>query len=139
MLYSIFRYHNQGIIFLNYGEYYEKEFTVKWDNGDKAGGIAGYFVDNSKYSIENNVVKDTTITAYRDFGGIVGASYTVNYIKNNTANNITLLINKEFNYKNYSSNEEHLVSGIVGRIITNGGIDPSNKATNVSISILELK
>lgn len=139
MLYSIFRYHNQGIIFLNYGEYYEKEFTVKWNNGDKAGGIAGYFVYEGKHSIENNVVKDTTITAYRDFGGLVGASNTVNYIKNNTADNITLLINNEHNYKNYNSIETHLVSGIVGRIITNGVIDPSNKATNVSISILELK
>lgn len=103
------------------------------------GGIAGYFVDEGKHSIENNVVKDTTITAYRDFGGIVGASNTVNYIKNNTADNITLLINNEHNYKKYNSIEAHLVSGIVGRIITNGVIDSSNKATNVSISLLELK
>lgn len=112
------------------GEYYEKEFTVKWDNGDKAGGIAGYFVYEGKHSIEK-------ITAYKDFGGIVGASNTVNYIKNNTANNITLLINKEFNYKNYSSNEEHLVSGIVGRIINSVEIDSSNKASNVNISLLK--
>ena len=113
------------------GEYYEKEFTVKWDNGDKAGGIAGYFVYEGKHSIEK-------ITAYRDFGGIVGASNTVNYIKNNTADNITLLINNENNYKNYNSIETHLVSGIVGRIINSGEIDSSNKATNVSISLLEL-
>lgn len=40
--------------------------------------------------------------------------------------------------KKYNSNEEHLVSGIVGRIINGGEIDSSNKATNVSISLLEL-
>lgn len=41
-------------------------------------------------------------------------------------------------YEKYNSNEEHLVSGIVGRIINSGEIDSSNKATNVSISLLEL-
>lgn len=111
--------------------------TGNWDNGDKAGGIAGYFVDEGKHSIENNVVKDTTITSYRDFGGIVGASNTVNYIKNNTADNITLLINNEHNYNDYNSIETHLVSEIVGRIINSGEIDSSNKASNVNISLLK--
>lgn len=110
--------------------------TGNWDNGDKAGGIAGYFVDKNKFSIKNNVVKDTTITAYRDFGGLIGTADTTNNIKENNADNIYLLINNEHNYKNYSSNEGHLVSGTVGRVANSGTIDSSNKETNVHIAIL---
>ena len=41
-----------------------------YDNGDKAGGIIGYYVTGDK--VTNCSAKNLTITAYRDFGGIVG-------------------------------------------------------------------
>ena len=43
---------------------------TSYDNGDKAGGIIGYYVVDDKVS--NCTAKNLTITAYRDFGGIVG-------------------------------------------------------------------
>ena len=43
-----------------------------WDNGDKVGGIAGF----AQGTIENCAVSSTKITAYRDIGGIAGASGT---------------------------------------------------------------
>ena len=47
------------------------EFIVdSYDNGDKAGGIIGYYVVND--NVSNCTAKNLTITAYRDFGGIVG-------------------------------------------------------------------
>ena len=41
-----------------------------YDNGDKAGGIIGYYVTSDK--VTNCSAKNLTITAYRDLGGIVG-------------------------------------------------------------------
>lgn len=44
----------------------------EYDNGDKAGGIAGYLVSGDK--VINCSVKNLTVTAYRDVGGLVGCS-----------------------------------------------------------------
>ena len=41
-----------------------------YDNGDKAGGIIGYYVTDD--NVTSCTAKNLTITAYRDFGGIVG-------------------------------------------------------------------
>ena len=41
-----------------------------YDNGDKAGGIIGYYVTDDK--ITNCTAKNLTITAYRELGGITG-------------------------------------------------------------------
>ena len=41
-----------------------------YDNGDKAGGIIGYYVTGDK--VTNCSAKNLTITAYRDLGGITG-------------------------------------------------------------------
>ena len=43
---------------------------TSYDNGDKAGGIIGYYVTDDK--VTNCSAKNLTITAYRDFGGITG-------------------------------------------------------------------
>ena len=43
---------------------------TSYDNGDKAGGIIGYYVTGDK--VTNCSAKNLTITAYRDFGGITG-------------------------------------------------------------------
>ena len=43
---------------------------ASYDNGDKAGGIIGYYVVGDK--VENCTAKNLTITAYRDLGGITG-------------------------------------------------------------------
>ena len=44
--------------------------TTEYDNGDKVGGIAGWCTG----TIEKCVVSETTLTAYRDVGGIAGSS-----------------------------------------------------------------
>lgn len=44
----------------------------EYDNGDKAGGIAGYLVGGDK--VIDCSVKNLTVTAYRDVGGLVGCS-----------------------------------------------------------------
>lgn len=44
----------------------------EYDNGDKVGGIAGYLVSGDK--VIDCSVKNLTVTAYRDVGGLVGCS-----------------------------------------------------------------
>jgi predicted ribosomally synthesized peptide with SipW-like signal peptide len=41
-----------------------------YDNGDKAGGLIGCSCDY--YGVEGNTVKNSSITAYRDVGGLIG-------------------------------------------------------------------
>ena len=84
------------------------------DNGDKAGAICGYAVT---INITNCSVKDTTIKAYRDFGGILGCSNSKKInVTGNTAENVTLVIDNDVNYKNYTTDAEHNANAIVGRI-----------------------
>ena len=59
-----------------------------YDYGDKAGGIVGLMGDWSD-KVTNCYVEDVTITAYRDFGGIVGAGHGT--ISNNKVNGAYLI------------------------------------------------
>ena len=81
------------------------------DNGDKAGGIAGYAVS---LNITNCTVKNSTIKAYRDFGGILGYAHKKVVATGNTVENVTLIIDNDFNYKEYTTDAEHDGNLVVG-------------------------
>ena len=104
----------------------------KWDNGDKAGVIVGYYAgDNTSTSIENNTVTASSVTAYRDFGGIAGSALdgANALVKNNKVNGLTLRVDNTHNYKNYTQQSEHNVNGAIGR----GGDGVDNTTNNVTI------
>ena len=91
-----------------------------WDNGDKAGGIAGYVAN---VIVKNNSVRNTHITAYRDLGGIVGYANNATVTGNNIEN-VNITIDATNNYKNYLSKAEYGANNIIGKIggtTTNGG------------------
>ena len=93
------------------------------DNGDKVGGICGYAVS---LNITNCSVKDTTIKAYRDFGGILGCSNDSDvFVSGNTVENVTLVIDNDVNYKNYTTDAEHNANSIVGRM-NSGKVENNN-------------
>ncbi len=99
-----------------------------YDNGDKVGGIMGYLLNGT---IKNNTVKNATITAYRDLGGIVGMADDANTkVINNTIENVTLVVDKTHNYKNYTTQEQHNVASIVGR---NGNATVSSNTGEATI------
>ena len=83
----------------------------KWDNGDKAGAIAGYAVS---LNITGCTVENTTIKAYRDFGGIIGYAHKYMKVTGNTVSGLNLEIDNKHNYKNYASDAEHDGNLIVG-------------------------
>ena len=96
------------------------KLTGTWNNGDKTGGIAGYFAPENTFKVAGNTVSDTTIVGYRDLGGIVG--YAKDSVTNNKVINVTIIQNNAYNYKNYTSNEATDAGSIVGE----GAVDASN-------------
>ncbi len=93
------------------------------DNGDKAGAVVGYAY---AITVTENVVSNTTIQAYRDFGGIVGmaqentttdphSEYAV--VSNNTiGENVKLIVDNTTNYQNYEIRSKYNVGQYVGRV-----------------------
>lgn len=88
-----------------------------WDNGDKVGGVVGYM---HKADIRDCTVENTTIKGYRDIGGIAGyigkdgESVEIAVVKNCTISNVTILVDKTYNYKNYVDIDDHDAKSIVG-------------------------
>ncbi len=84
-----------------------------YDNGDKVGGIAGWAACGE---ITGNTVKNTTIRAYRDLGGILGCNnaddvYTV--VSSNTIENVTLY--QDITYDCGKAESELYVGSFTGR------------------------
>lgn len=84
-----------------------------YDNGDKAGGIIGYYVTDDK--VTNCSAKNLTITAYRDFGGITGCG-PQSGMTNCSVENIILV---QDNTNGYESEAVTTVGALGGRDVTN--------------------
>ncbi len=100
----------------------EQKADGSWDNGDNAGGIIGFSYYNT---IIGCSVENTTITAYRDCGGIVGYAEG-GTVKNNTVKSgVKLIQDNSHNYKNYTTEEAVNFGDIIGRrgtaTVTDGG------------------
>lgn len=107
------------------------KLTGSYDNGDKAGGIVAYRNDDTSamHKVTGNTVKDTTIEAWRDFGGIGGCvSNNSTEFRNNKVENVTLRTGYIADYNKAHTN----VNEIIGRL-TSGAIDETNTATDVKI------
>ncbi len=95
--------------------------TLGYDNGDKAGGIIGHAAGYSQaVEITGCSVENTSLTAYRDIGGIVGnipSSSKNTTITDNTVSDITLTVDATRNYNNISTSSisNFNVGEIVGR------------------------
>lgn len=95
-----------------------------YGNGDKAGGIIGYCVAGDV--VTGCSVKNVTITAYRDLGGIVGCAAAT--VTNNSVENVTLIQDDTNGYK---AELMTTVGAIIGRNIT--ATTDSNTDENVTI------
>ena len=85
-----------------------------YDNGDKAGGIIGYYVVSDKVS--NCTAKNLTITAYRELGGITGCG-PQSGMTGCSVENITLV---QDNTNGYQTEAITTVGALGGRDVTNG-------------------
>ena len=100
-----------------------------YDNGDKVGAIAGYFVSENVHKIDNNTVSGFDIRGYRDCGAIVGAG-NAEVVKNNTATNGSVTADQTINFY---GDKDFNVDYIVGRKMS-GTVDPSNTSSNVELT-----
>ena len=87
---------------------------TSYDNGDKAGGIIGYYVTDDK--VTNCSAKNLTITAYRDLGGITGCG-PQSGMTGCSVENITLV---QDNTNGYESEAVTTVGALGGRDVNNG-------------------
>ena len=85
-----------------------------YDNGDKAGGIIGYYVTDDK--VTNCTAKNLTITAYRDLGGITGCG-PESGMTDCSVENITLV---QDNTNGYETKAVTTIGALGGRDVTNG-------------------
>lgn len=85
-----------------------------YDNGDKAGGIIGYYVTDDK--VTSCTAKNLTITAYRDLGGIVGSGPQSD-MTGCSVENITLV---QDNTNGYKTEAITTVGALGGRDVTKG-------------------
>lgn len=85
-----------------------------YDNGDKAGGIIGYYVVDDKVS--KCTAKNLTITAYRGLGGITGCGPEFG-MTDCSVENITLV---QDNTNGYETKAVTTIGALGGRDVTNG-------------------
>ncbi len=95
------------------------------DNGDKVGGIVGYMAGENVYVLNNNTVKNATISGARDIGGVAGVVTGVKEMKNNTVSNATIT---------YSIDKDYDAAGAIVSQRIAIAVDESNTATNVTIT-----
>ena len=102
-----------------------------WDNGDKVGGIVGYA---TSIAVDYCDVKNSTITGYRDLGGIGGCLDGTYHssVTNCSVENVTITIDNTHNYNNYTSIAQHNVGDFVGRNINTATVT-GNTATNCEV------
>lgn len=82
------------------------------DNGDKVGGLGGIFYHGE---VSGCSVKNVTITGYRDMGGLVGwCNDAAATVKNNTIENVTLVVNNTTNYESYKYQADYDVDSYAG-------------------------
>ena len=105
-----------------------------WDNGDKAGAIIGYMSEPEAH-ITGCEANNVTIQAYRDLGGIVGYAHGTT-ISGNKVNDIVLTIDNTYNYKNYTTQDEHDAGDIVGEAASNSTVEDDNTATEGTVTII---
>lgn len=104
----------------------------KYNNGDKVGGIVGYFPKNGNNVVMDNEISNVTIKGYRDLGGIAG--YATGTVTNNSVEELTIIINTEHDYKNYvqDTKDDCDAAPIIG---DGSAADASNTANDITYHV----
>lgn len=109
-----------------------EQVNETWDNGDKAGGIVGYFgTANNAKGVTNCTVKDTTIKGVRDLGGIAGAAGVPVSGCEVSGNNI------EFDTTKINRRENK--GDVVGRVLTGLTVDGAAYVTAAELNDILIK
>ncbi len=102
-----------------------------YDNGDKIGGVIGWFGDNgNNHHITNCSAKNVTLKAYRDVGGIVGYIGTTTTVEDCAVDTVSITVDQ---ITNHYGDKDANAGGIVGRIYNQPVTIQNNTETNVTV------
>ena len=107
------------------------------DDANNVGGIVGYLSAEGTASVEDCSVSNMTISAYRKVGGLIGyAGGATLTITGNTVTNVDVIADMTPDYvKPYAADAGEIVGAIGNSYV----LDETNKAENVTVSVLEFK
>ncbi len=126
-----------GIVGQSYGPIYEctaKNVTINatpnqngegYDNGDKIGGIVGWFADDGREDLKNNYAENITLKAYRDVGGIAGYAGRA-YAEGNTVKGVKITVDQVTNYYEGAATNAGYLFGRL-RVIDSDNISETNR------------
>ncbi len=104
------------------------------DEANNVGGIVGYLSAEPNASVKNCSVKNITVTAYRDLGGVVGTASGANVVVDgNLVDNVVVLADQSVPYK---EEKDANAGEVVGRNLANTELD-GNTVNNVTVSVLK--
>ena len=104
---------------------YMDALTGSLDNGDKVGGIVGYYSGEGSYKFDNNTVKGCALNAARDVAGLAGVISTVgSSFESNTVSDTKI---------SYSLDRDYGAAAEIVTQRTTVVIPNSNTANNVTI------
>ena len=104
--------------------------STGYDNGDKVGGIVGFWGEGSGRDITSCKATDVKIKGYRDLGGIVGIVQGTTTVKDNTVESVTITVDKTHDYKGYGTdNTKYNAGSIMGRHDSWTGTESGNTGT----------
>ncbi|MCC8113378.1 MAG: hypothetical protein LIP03_05160 [Bacteroidales bacterium] len=105
--------------------------TGSYDNGDKVGGLVGYFCDDASRNVVSNCqVSNADVTGYRDLGGLIGCANKATSVTNCTVSDSKITASSTNSYSDHSAGEN--MGKIIGRP-QNGSVPESNVANNVTL------
>lgn len=76
------------------------------DNANHVGGIAGYLSAEPNAWVKNSSVKNLTIMAYRNVGGVVGTANGSAIVLNNSIDNVNVIADQLVEYKEPTKADE---------------------------------
>ena len=104
-----------------------------YDNGDKVGGIAGYYVTDTGNTCKDNKVINAQIHGYRDLGGLVGCADVPSSVAGNSVENANIIVDQITN--NYGEKTAN-ADGIVGRLLNGTELGTGNSSSEITITFL---
>ncbi len=111
------------------GKYPNSTYAPNYENGDKVGGIIGLLGEGSMV-ISDNKVSNTSITGYRDLGGISAiARENPTFTNNSIGENVIITANAEHNYEDYTLKTNFNVGSIIGRDVQSNKTNNTGSAT----------
>lgn len=102
-----------------------------YDNGDKAGGIVGYCVYSD--TVSGCSVMDSTITAFRDVGGLIGCADASTTITNNSVSNVTVIQDDTNRYNADTTTIDEIVGRSTNSLSVTNNKWSGNTYSNVTL------